>query len=262
MTQEAATPYPSASTAVLLVDPYNDFLSEGGKYWPQARKVAEEVQLLDNLRAVVAAARKAGIRIFFVPHRRWQPGDYEGFRHPTHTQLRTAKRQGFAKGTWGGTFHDDFRMQPADILIKEHWNSSGFANTDLDYKLKQFGIERIVLVGMIANTCVECTGRFGTELGYHVTLVRDATAAYSQEAMHAAHELNGPSFAHAILTTDQLVAAFGSAPASEGVNARPLRIAPIMWATSRSSIARPALPTVRRSSCCMASPPRATCSAT
>ncbi len=31
--------------------------------------------------------------------------------------------------------------------------------------------------------------------------------------MHAAHELNGPSFAHAILTTDELIAAFGHASA-------------------------------------------------
>jgi nicotinamidase-related amidase len=31
------------------------------------------------------------------------------------------------------------------------------------------------------------------ELGYHVTLVTDATAAYSQEMMHAAHKLNGPT---------------------------------------------------------------------
>ena len=34
-----------------------------------------------------------------------------------------------------------------------------------------------------------------------MTLVRDATAAFTTEAMHAAHELNGPTFAHAILTT-------------------------------------------------------------
>jgi nicotinamidase-related amidase len=44
------------------------------------------------------------------------------------------------------------------------------------------------------------------ELGYHVTLVRDATAAFKPEMMHAAHELNGPTFAHAILTRDELIA--------------------------------------------------------
>jgi hypothetical protein len=41
--------------------------------------------------------------------------------------------------------------------------------------------------------------------------VKDATAAYSREAMHAAHEINGPTFAHAILTTEELIAAFGAA---------------------------------------------------
>jgi nicotinamidase-related amidase len=44
------------------------------------------------------------------------------------------------------------------------------------------------------------------ELGYHVTLLKDATAAFSTEAMHAAHEINGPTFAHAITTTDALIA--------------------------------------------------------
>ncbi len=44
------------------------------------------------------------------------------------------------------------------------------------------------------------------ELGYPVTLVKDATAAFTQEMMHAAHELNGPTFAHAILKTDELLA--------------------------------------------------------
>jgi nicotinamidase-related amidase len=49
------------------------------------------------------------------------------------------------------------------------------------------------------------------ELGYHVTLVRDATAAFSHEMMHAAHVLNGPTFAHAILTTAELIAALPKA---------------------------------------------------
>jgi hypothetical protein len=63
------------------------------------------------------------------------------------------------------------------------------------------------VIGLLANTCIESTGRFAMELGYHVTLVKDATAAFKREMMHAAHGLNGPTFAHAILTTEALIAA-------------------------------------------------------
>jgi nicotinamidase-related amidase len=58
---------------------------------------------------------------------------------------------------------------------------------------------------MIVNTCVEATARLGMELGYHVTLIRDATAAFSHEGMHAALEVNGLAFADAILTTKELL---------------------------------------------------------
>jgi len=60
---------------------------------------------------------------------------------------------------------------------------------------------------LLANTCTESTGRHAMEIGYHVTLVRGATAAFAREMMHAAHALNGPTFAHAILCTEELLAA-------------------------------------------------------
>ncbi|MER6220524.1 isochorismatase family cysteine hydrolase [Streptomyces sp900105755] len=207
--QETAMGYDASTTAILLVDPYNDFLSEGGKIWPRVKAVAEEVHLLEHLREVVAAARARGLKIVFVPHHRWEPGDYVSFDFPTPYQLGSAEKEVFAKDTWGGTFSDDFQPQPGDVVAHEHWGSSGFANTDLDLQLKQHGIRRIVLIGLIANTCIEATGRFGMELGYHVTLVKDATAAFAQEGMHAAHAINGPTFAHAILTTEELLAQLG-----------------------------------------------------
>jgi len=108
---------------------------------------------------------------------------------------------------WGGDWHPELVPQPSDVVIQQHWGQNGFANTDLDLQLKQRGIEKIIVVGMVANTCIEATARCGAELGYHVTLVRDATAAFSSEAMHAAHEISGPTFAHAILATDAVIAA-------------------------------------------------------
>ena len=199
--------YDPRRTAVLLVDPFNDFLSEGGKIWPRLQAQAEEVGLLDNLRSVVASAREAGVQVLFVPHRRWEPGDYETWDHPNPTQRSIMKTHSIARGSWGGEFHSDFQPQPGDVVVQEHWGQSGFANTDLDLQLKQHGISHVVLVGLLANTCIESTGRFAMELGYHVTLVRDATAAFRPEMMQAAHELNGPTFAHVILGTGELVAA-------------------------------------------------------
>jgi pimeloyl-ACP methyl ester carboxylesterase len=45
-------------------------------------------------------------------------------------------------------------------------------------------------------------------------LVKDATAAFTREMMRAAHELNGPTFAHAILTTKELLAALPATSSS------------------------------------------------
>jgi nicotinamidase-related amidase len=198
--------YSPSDTALLLVDPYNDFIAEGGKAWPMVKDVAVKNDLLAHLREVVAIARAQGFKIFFVPHHRFEGGDFDGWAHPTPYQQQTASLMIFEKDTWGGTFHDDFQPQKDDVVVKEHWASSGFANTDLEMQLHQHGISKIILIGLAANTCIEATGRFGSELGYHVTLVKDATAAFSHEAMHAAHEINGPTFAHEILTTDELVA--------------------------------------------------------
>lgn len=199
--------YDPKTTALLCIDFYNDFLSEGGKLWPMVKTIATELKLLDNLRTIVKTSREAGITVFHVPHHRWEPGDLQNWKNATPYQLSGMERQIFAKGTWGGEFHDDFKVQPGDVVATEHWASSGFPNTDLDIQLKRHGKEKIILVGLLANTCLEATGRIGMELGYHVTLVRDATAARTPEAMHAAMNINGPTYAHAILTTDELIGA-------------------------------------------------------
>jgi nicotinamidase-related amidase len=202
--------YDRKTTALLCIDFYNDFLSEDGKLWPWVKDMAKEVNLLDNLHTIVSTARELGITVCHVPHHRWQPGDYVNWKYPSPYQLGAVERQIFAKGSWGGTFHDDFQVQAGDIVATEHWGSSGFPNTDLDHLLKRNGKEKIILIGLLANTCLEATGRIGMELGYHVTLVRDATAARTPEAMHAAMDIDGPTYAHAILTTAELVAALKS----------------------------------------------------
>lgn len=194
-------------TALLFIDPYNDFLAEDGKMWPMVADVARAVGLHANLAAITTAARAAAMQIVIVPHHRWQPGELDGWDHPSPYMAGGYDLQIFAVGSKGGEWHPDFAPHPGDLICTEHWGSSGFANTNLDTLLKQKGITRVILIGLIANTCLESTGKYAVELGYHVTLVRDATAAASPDAMRCAHDINGPTYAHAIVTTAELIAA-------------------------------------------------------
>ena len=197
-------------TALLVIDPYNDFISEGGKIWPRIKNVAEANNCVPHMLQVVTAARKAGIRVFYALHHRYRPGDYESWKYIAPIQKAGWKSKVFEDGTWGGEIRTEFAPQPGDIMAQEHWCSSGFANTDLDLLLKKHGVHQIIVIGLIAHTCVESTVRFAAELGYEVTLVKDATTDYSDEFMHAALVTNLPNYASAIVTTDEVVNSISS----------------------------------------------------
>jgi nicotinamidase-related amidase len=160
--------------------------------------------------AVLNAARQAQLRVFYALHHRYRPGDYETWKYLAPVQKAAWSRKTFEYGTWGGEIRSEFAPQPGDIVALEHWCSSGFANTDLDLQLKRHAIQRLIIIGLIAHTCVEATVRFAVELGYDVTIVRDATADYSDEAMHAALDVNIPNYASAVVTTSELVKSMSS----------------------------------------------------
>jgi nicotinamidase-related amidase len=44
---------------------------------------------------------------------------------------------------------------------------------DLDLQLKKRGIHQLIVIGLIAHTCIEATVRYAAELGYDVTVVRE-----------------------------------------------------------------------------------------
>jgi ureidoacrylate peracid hydrolase len=199
------TKYDREITALLVIDPYNDFISEGGKIWDRLRAVAEANDCVAHMLQVLTAARKARLPVFYALHHRYRPGDYESWKYIAPIQKAAWARKAFEYGTWGGEIRAGFEPMPGEIVASEHWCSSGFANTDLDLQLKTHGIHRLIVIGLIAHTCVEATVRFAAELGYDVTVVKDATADYSEEAMHAALDINLPNYASAIVSTDEIV---------------------------------------------------------
>jgi len=197
-------------TALLLVDPYNDFISEGGKIWDRIKGVAEANNCVSNMLGILEAARKAALRVFYAMHRRYRPGDYETWKYIAPIQKRGWASKVFEFGTWGGEIRSEFQPKPGEIVAAEHWCSSGFANTDLDLQLKKHGIHKLIVVGLIAHTCIEATVRYAAELGYDVTMVRDATADYSDREMDTALEVNIPNYASAVVSTDVIVDALSS----------------------------------------------------
>jgi len=146
-----------------------------------------------------------GTSRFYALHRRYRPGGYETWKYIAPVQKAAGRGKSFEYGTWGGEIRSEFAPQPGEIVALEHWCSSGFANTALDLQLKKHGIHQLIVMGLIAHTCVEATVRYAAELGYEVTMVKDATASYSDKEMHAALDVNIPNYASAIVTTNEVV---------------------------------------------------------
>jgi nicotinamidase-related amidase len=192
-------------TALLVIDPYNDFISEGGKVWDRIKAVAEANNCVSNMLSVLNAAREAKLPVFYAMHHRYRAGDYETWKYIAPIQKAGLARKVFEYGTWGGEIRSEFAPQLGEIVAHEHWCSSGFANTDLDLQLKKHGIHQLIVIGLIAHTCVEATVRYAAELGYDVTVIRDATADYSDVEMHAALDVNLPNYASAIVKTSEII---------------------------------------------------------
>ena len=87
-------------TALVVVDPYNDFISEGGKIWPRIKAVAEANNCVRNMQKILNAARQAKLRVFYAIHHRYRPGDYETMKYvaPIQRAAWRAKSFEFAPG--------------------------------------------------------------------------------------------------------------------------------------------------------------------
>jgi ureidoacrylate peracid hydrolase len=94
--------YEKQRTALLVVDPYNDFISEGGKIWPRIKAVAEANSCVPHMLQVLNAAREARLHVFYAMHHRYRSGDYETWKYVAPIQKTAWRNKSFEYGTWGG----------------------------------------------------------------------------------------------------------------------------------------------------------------
>jgi len=105
----------------------------------------------------------------------------------------------------------------------KHVNSA-FIGTDLEARLHDAGISTLVIVGLVANYCVESTARMSGNLGFDTWVVGDATAAYDRPGpdgtIHRAADIHAMTLMNlhdeyaTITTTEETIAAVASAAAT------------------------------------------------
>ena len=113
----------------------------------------------DNIAALAAAYREAGKPIIHVRHRE---DDAESPFHPD------------APGYQPMACARELSNEP--VFVKT--SSSGFATTDLAGYLRKADISRLVVTGAVAGFCVNSTVRAGSDLGFEMTVVRDAVLGF------------------------------------------------------------------------------------
>jgi nicotinamidase-related amidase len=113
------------NTAVILVDPLNDFLHPEGKINNLVRESLEATDTVKHLKHLVKVARSAHIPIYYCLHQTYQQGNYDGWKHMTKSHARNKQLKVFEEGSWGAQITEGLEPQLSngDVVVSKHWNS-------------------------------------------------------------------------------------------------------------------------------------------
>lgn len=209
-----AAGFPAATTALLVIDPVNDFLSEGGAAWAMTKSTVQAHDVVGHLRQAIEAARRAGIPVIYGPMAYTQD-DYAQGRLQCRCGINRLmfEQKMFLAGSWGADFHPQLRPAEGEIVLLPHKGTDVF-ETDLPEHLERLGISHLVIAGMTANLCCESTGRRAVENGYDVTFLSDAIGAENMIAYEASIRVNYPLVSNAVLKVDEFEQALAHAAAA------------------------------------------------
>jgi nicotinamidase-related amidase len=114
-----------ANTAVLIIDPYNDFLHPDGKLNGLLATSIAETDTITHLKQLVAAARAHKIPIYYGLHQQQRPGFIAGWNHATSMQKSQNENKAFEEGTWGVKIFEGLEpsLENGDVVVSKHWSS-------------------------------------------------------------------------------------------------------------------------------------------
>ena len=161
------------SRALLIVDVQNDFCPGG------SLAVSDGDRILPAVNRLIREFTAAGLPVFAT--RDWHPEDHCSFRArggcwPPHC----------VAGTRGAAFHPELQLTPDVHVVdkgerQEQEAYSGFEGTDLASRLRELGVDEIVVCGLATDYCVKATALDARREGLGVTVVEDAVRGVELE---------------------------------------------------------------------------------
>jgi ureidoacrylate peracid hydrolase len=177
-----------AKTAVIVVDMQNDFAAEGGMLDRAGVSIAAARAAIEPTARVLAAARAVGMKVVYLKmefdsdlSNLGGPEAPNRIRHlafgvgqPVEAPDGGTGRI-LIKDTWNTEIVSELTPEPDDIVVSKH-RYSGFFETTLDARLKEFGIKQLIFTGVTCSVCVESTLRDAFYRDYACLLLADCTA--------------------------------------------------------------------------------------
>jgi nicotinamidase-related amidase len=140
-------------TALIVIDIQKDYFP-GGKC-----ELEGPLEAAAQARKVMDAFRTAQLPVIHFQHASIRPGaDF------------------LLADTPGSEIHELARPLPGEAVYPKHFPNA-FKETPLLSHLRETGIKKVVLVGMMTFMCVHATARAASDLDFGCTVLHDATAA-------------------------------------------------------------------------------------
>jgi ureidoacrylate peracid hydrolase len=159
--------------ALLIIDVQNYCVGEKAGVSEYFRQSFRET-VLPNIQRLQSACRRAGIEVIY--------SVIENTTRDGRDRSLDYKISGIdvARGSWDAQVVDEIAPGDDEMVFRKT-SSNVFISTNIDYVLRNLGVRSLMVVGVMADQCVESAVRDACDLGYLVTLVTDACTTNTAE---------------------------------------------------------------------------------
>ena len=203
-------------SALVVIDPQNDFLHETGVAWGVVGESVTEHDVVQHLEDLFKAAKETSLPVFISPHyyfphdHMWKfEGALEKVMHSIGMFDRPGPLDVSGLNGSGADFVEQYKpyINDGKTIVTSPHKVYGPEQNDLVLQLRKQHIDQVILAGMSANLCVESHMRALLEAGFEVAVVKDATAGaiIPEGDGYLAALINFRMMANAVWSTKQAV---------------------------------------------------------